>query len=104
MKRFLDFLKKDTVLAAAWLLALVSMAPVPPDSGYLDYIDVNTLMLLFALMAVMAGLQRLGLFRRLQQTAAQDLHGAVLVFHFAPSAKNRPTTTNSLEPSFRLST
>ena len=91
MKRFLDFLKKDTVLAAAWLLALVSMAPVPPDSGYLDYIDGNTLMLLFALMAVMAGLQRLGLFRRLGEgllartATTRQLEGVLIFLPFFTS-------------------
>ena len=65
MKRVLNILKNETVLAAAWVLALVTMFLVPPDGGYLDYIDWNTLMLLFALMAVMAGLQRLRVFRRL---------------------------------------
>ena len=65
MKNIWNFLKSETVLAAAWVLALVTMVLVPPDGGYLDYIDWNTLMLLFSLMAVMAGLQRLGLFRRL---------------------------------------
>ena len=65
MKACLNFLKRDTVLAVAWGLALITMIPVPPDGGYRDYIDFHTLMLLFSLMAVMAGLQDLGLFRRL---------------------------------------
>ena len=65
MKRALAFLKRETVLTVAWVLALVSMVLVPPDSGYRDYIDFDTLMLLFSLMAVMAGLQNLGLFRRM---------------------------------------
>ena len=39
MKRVLNILKNETVLAAAWVLALVTMFLVPPDGGYLDYID-----------------------------------------------------------------
>ena len=35
---------------------------VPPDGEYLGYIDWDTLALLFSLMAVMTGFQRLGLF------------------------------------------
>ena len=85
MKRVLNILKNETVLAAAWMLALVTMFLVPPDGGYLDYIDWNTLMLLFALMAVMAGLQRLGLFRwlgeaLLARTATTRQLEAALVF------------------------
>ena len=85
MKRVLNILKYETVLAAAWVLALVTMFLVPPDGGYLDYIDWNTLMLLFALMAVMAGLQRLGVFRRLGEallvrTATTRQLEAALVF------------------------
>ena len=38
------------------------MAAVPPDKGYLDYIDWDTLALLFSLMAVSKGLQGQGVF------------------------------------------
>lgn len=64
-KRVAAFLRSEVVLTAAWVLALLSMLLVPPDIQYIDYIDLHTLGLLFALMAVMAGLQRLGLFRRM---------------------------------------
>lgn len=60
--RGLAFLREETVLCAAAVLALVSAVLVPPDAGYLDYIDWNTLTLLFALMAVMKGFQRAGVF------------------------------------------
>ncbi len=65
MKRVLLWLKKEVVLTVAWVLAIVTAFVVPPDGGYVDYVDFHTLGLLFCLMAVMAGLQRLGLFRRL---------------------------------------
>ena len=65
MKRILAYLKKETVLTVAWVLALASIVLVPPDGDYRDYIDFDTLMMLFSLMAVMAGLQRMGLFRRM---------------------------------------
>ena len=91
MKRALAFLKRETVLTVAWVLALVSMVLVPPDSGYRDYIDFDTLMLLFSLMAVMAGLQNLGLFRRmgeglLARTATtRQLEGALIFLPFFTS-------------------
>lgn len=65
VKRVLAWLKKEIVLTIAWALVGVTAFLVPPDMGYLDYIDFHTLGLLFCLMAVMAGLQRLGLFRKL---------------------------------------
>ena len=64
VKQVLAWLKKEPVLTAAWVLAVVTAFLVPPDGAYIEYIDFHTLGLLFCLMAVMAGLQRLGLFRR----------------------------------------
>jgi len=85
MKAMVNFFKRETVLTVAWALALVSMILVPPDGGYRDYIDFDTLMLLFSLMAVMAGLQRLGLFRclgegLLARTATTRQLEAALIF------------------------
>ncbi len=51
------------VLIAAWVLAVISSFIIHPDMAYIDYIDFHTLGLLFCLMAVMAGLQRMGVFR-----------------------------------------
>ncbi len=67
MKKCLEFVKKETVLSAALLLALLSSCVVLPDREYLDYIDFRTLAILFGLMTVMAGLQKLGLFRRIAE-------------------------------------
>lgn len=83
--KILHFLKEEVVLTAAWVLALLSMLFVPPDIGYIDYVDLHTLGLLFALMAVMAGLQRLGLFRAmgeamLRRTRTTRQLEAVLIF------------------------
>lgn len=64
MKKLIDFCKKETVFTVSILLALVSMIPVHPDADYVNYIDWNTLMLLFCLMAVMAGFKQLGVFRK----------------------------------------
>ena len=65
MKGLVTLLKNETVLVLSFLLAAASVFLVPPDKAYLGYIDFRTLALLFCLMAVMAGLNRLGLFRRL---------------------------------------
>ena len=58
-------LRAEAILAAAVLLALVSSFIVPPSGEYLEYIDWRTLLLLFSLMAVMAGFQKLGVFSRI---------------------------------------
>ena len=57
------FLKRETVLCVALVLAAVSTFLVPPDKAYLGYIDFRTLAILFCLMSVMAGLQRIGVFK-----------------------------------------
>ena len=62
MEKVLGFMKKEAVLCAALLLALLSSCIVPPDRGYGEYIDVRTLAILFCLMCVMAGLQKIGVF------------------------------------------
>lgn len=59
-----DFMKKEAVLCIALGLAILSVFWQPVDKNYLGYIDWNTLMLLFCLMAAMAGFQRLGIFQK----------------------------------------
>ena len=41
------FLKQETVLSVAAILAVLSMFFVPPDADYLGYIDLRTLAILF---------------------------------------------------------
>lgn len=67
MKKILIFFKKETVLCVALMLALFSMFLVPPDVKYLGYIDFRTLAILFCLLCVMAGLQKIGVFNRIAQ-------------------------------------
>ena len=63
-------IKSEPVLVASWMLAGLSAFWVSPDLKYIDYIDMDTLFLLFGLMAAMAGFKALGLF--------QSLGGALL--------------------------
>lgn len=67
MSKVINFLKKEVVLTVALLLAVISMFFVKPDKEYIDYIDFSTLSILFCLMAVMAGLQRMGVFRKIAE-------------------------------------
>lgn len=58
-----ELIKSEPVLAAAWLLAIISAFWVRPDLEYIEYIDMDTLFLLFGLMVAMAGFKSLGLFQ-----------------------------------------
>lgn len=65
MKSLFTFIKKEAVLCAAGLLAVISAFIVPPSVAYLKYIDYRVLALLFGLMLVVAGFQSIGFFRYL---------------------------------------
>lgn len=67
LQKIRTFWKKETVLSITIILALLSMFIVRPNAGYLDYIDVRTLVILFSMMAVVAGLKKLGVFDWLAQ-------------------------------------
>lgn len=60
--RILHFIRTETVLFFAMVIALISCIFVPPSLNYVNYIDWDTLALLFALMAVMQGFQKAGVF------------------------------------------
>lgn len=71
MQKIKDFIKKEVVLTVAVVLAIVSMLVIPPDKEYIGYIDFKTLSILFCLMAVMAGLQEVGVFRFIAEKLLQ---------------------------------
>lgn len=75
MKKILTFFKKETVLCVSLILAVISMFMVPPDRGYLEYIDFRTLAILFSLMCIMAGLQKAGVFGRVAGTLLNHVRG-----------------------------
>ena len=70
MGKIIQFVKKQAVLAVAALLALVSMAFVPPDMQYLAYLDYSVLGILFSLMVVVAGFMEENLFDRISANLA----------------------------------
>ncbi len=63
MVKIKEFIKNEIVLILSFILAVVSAFFVTPNKGYFEYIDFRTLGLLFCLMAVMAGLNTLGVFK-----------------------------------------
>ena len=64
MNKVKGFVKRETVLSAAVILAILSAMVIRPDREYGSYIDYKTIGLLFCLMTVMAGLQSLGVLKR----------------------------------------
>ena len=87
MKSIIAFIKKETVLSVAWILALVSAFMVPPSKNYMDYIDFNTLFLLFCLMCVMASFKKLGAFEKCSEYLLGKVHssaGIVALLVFLP--------------------
>lgn len=85
--RILDFIKKETILTIALLLAVVSMLIIPPSAVYAEYIDWDTLLLLFCLMAVVSGFQKLGVFSMIGNALLKKIHTSrqlVLIMVFLP--------------------
>ena len=74
--KFLSFVKNEVVLLAAFVLAAVSVFFVPPDAAYAGYIDWRTLAILFCLMVIMAGLQRLDVFRQVGEALIRRARSA----------------------------
>lgn len=63
MTKVKNFIKNDIVLILSFIMAVISAIFVTPNKGYFEYIDFRTLGLLFCLMAVMAGLNSMGVFK-----------------------------------------
>lgn len=65
--RMINYLKKEAVLSISFLLALLSCIFVHPSKNYVNYIDYRVLVLLFCLMAVIAGFSSIGTFQFLAE-------------------------------------
>ena len=65
--KIVQWVRQEAVLVIAAAAALLSMIAVPPSMATLESIDLRVLILLFCLMAVVAGLQKSGLFVALAQ-------------------------------------
>ncbi len=75
MKILKNLIKNETVFCVSFLLAILSAFFVHPDAAYLTYPDYRTLVLLFCLMIIVAGLQSLGIFSMLSQFLLKKVHG-----------------------------
>ena len=59
---FLSFLKKETIFSISLILAIVSCFFVLPNIGYLNYINWETIILLFIIMLIVEILKNLSVF------------------------------------------
>lgn len=73
-KRVLSFPTRDPILFAAVISAVASAFFVPPSKEYLSYLDYRVLCLLLALMLVVAGLQKAGVFTVLIRELLKKVH------------------------------
>ena len=62
MSKIIAFIKKETILSIAWLLAILSAFLVHPSVKYLGYIDFRSLGILWSMMIIMEGLKQNGFF------------------------------------------
>ena len=69
----LEFIKKEPILTVATVLAIISCFFVTPGREYLSYINWRTLILLFCLMAVVAGFAKAGAFRYISRKLSQRM-------------------------------
>ena len=80
-EKIIVFVKKETVLVVAAILAVMSAFFVHPDQAYIDYIDFRVLGILLSLMIIMAGVQNNGIFDEIgQRLLAHTKNTAQLAF------------------------
>ena len=74
MRRVAAFFRREAVLSVSLAAALLSFLLAPPGRHTLEGIDTSTLLMLFTLMTVVAGLRAMGLFDRLGAALTRRLH------------------------------
>ena len=82
MVKLKTFLKNEIVLILSFVFAVISAFFVIPNEKYFEYIDFRTLGLLFCLMCVMAGFNKLGIFKFIAEkmlSKVQSISGLSLV-------------------------
>lgn len=60
----INFMKREIVLSVAIILTIITCFFVPIDKEYLTYFDYNTLICLFCMLAVVAGLKSTNIFEK----------------------------------------
>ena len=73
-EKIINFIKKEVVLTVAIVLTIITCFIVPPDEEYLKYFDYNTLIMLFCMLAVVAGLKSTNIFELISRKLINLFH------------------------------
>lgn len=60
--KFFEFIKRNIVMAVAFIAATVTSVIIPPDATYIGYFDLKTLTCLFCVLAVVCALKNISFF------------------------------------------
>ena len=96
-----EFIKSEIVLILAFILAVISTFFLIPNEKYFEYIDFRTLGLLFCLMAVMSGINSMGVFKfiaeKMLSNLSKRLEGLNITFKFEDSV-TKQLAKNGFDP------
>ena len=92
-KKLWGFFKKEVVLSIAILCTLVTICFIPFDKEYLDYFEMKTLISLFCMLAVVAGLKNTNVF---------ELISKKLIGLFKSFVKNIPYKAHPLNNTIKI--
>ena len=73
-ERIWGFIKSEVVLSVAIVLAIVTCFLVPIDKEYIGYFDYSTLICLFCMLAVVAGLKSTNVFELISRKLISKFH------------------------------
>lgn len=74
LKKIWNFVKSEVVLSIASVAAIITMFFVPPDAEYLEYFEFKTLIALFCMLAVVAGLKHTNVFELISRKMVGLFH------------------------------
>ncbi len=74
IKKITNFIKNETVLCVAIILTIITCFFVPIDKEYLGYFDYNTLICLFCMLVVVAGLKNTNIFETISRKMIRLFH------------------------------
>ncbi|MDO5810676.1 MAG: SLC13 family permease [Methanobrevibacter sp.] len=86
MVDLVEFFKKETIFSISFILSLISCFFVRPSIGYLNYINWDTIILLFAIMLIVEVLKNLTIFEILVRKLlikVKSIRGLVFLLVFA---------------------
>lgn len=73
-EKIINFIKKEIVLSIAIIFAIITCFLVPIDKEYVNYFDYNTLICLFCMLAVVAGLKSTNIFELISRKMVGLFH------------------------------